>query len=111
MAVLEERTVFFMASYHSILHYACQCMVSHQLSRHKERHYPTDELDVQFDPIFISSVIWNINAEILAKTFMEEVALSSGMTAVIVVDVDRKFRSVFDDMCAELKSTYGHLLS
>ena len=40
---------------------------------------------------FISSVVWNINAEVIAKTFMEEVALSFGMTSVIVVDTDRKF--------------------
>ena len=51
----------------------------------------------------ISSFIWNINVEILEKIFMEEVALLFGMTSVIVVDVDRKFRSVFDNMCKALK--------
>ena len=34
---------------------------------------------------------------------MEEVDLSFGMTAVIVVDTDIKFISVFKDMCTELK--------
>ena len=51
----------------------------------------------------ISSVVQNINAEIIAKTFMEEVDLSFGMKAVIVVDADSKFRSVFEDMCKSLK--------
>ena len=44
---------------------------------------------------FISSVFCNINAEILANTFMEVVSLSFGLTAVIVVDADSKFRSFF----------------
>ena len=39
----------------------------------------------------VLSVVQNINAEILAKTFMEKVALLFGMTAAIVVDTDRKF--------------------
>ena len=43
----------------------------------------------------ISSVVWNINVDIITKTFMEEVALSFGMTSVVVVDADRKFRSFF----------------
>ena len=51
----------------------------------------------------ISSVVWNINVEILAKTFMEEFSLQFGMKAVIVVDADSKFRSVFEDTCKALK--------
>ena len=51
----------------------------------------------------ISSVVRNINAEILANTFMEKVALPSGMTSVIAVDADSKFSSVFEDMCTALK--------
>ena len=56
MAVSEERTVFFMDSYHAILYYEFQYMVSCPLGQHQERHYPTDELDVRFDPVcyFIS---------------------------------------------------------
>ena len=56
MVFWKYRTVFFMESYHAILHYACRYMVSQTPSRHQERHYPNDELDVQFDPIcyFIS---------------------------------------------------------
>ena len=42
--------------------------------------------------LFISLFVRNINPEILAKTFMKEVDLSFGMTAVIVVDADSKFR-------------------
>ena len=51
----------------------------------------------------ISSVFCNINAEILANTFMEVVSLSFGLTAVIVVDADSKFISVFEEMCTALK--------
>ena len=58
----------------------------------------------------ISSVVWNMYAKILAKTFMEEVALSFIITAVIVVDSDRKFGSVFEDMCKALKDTCFHSL-
>ena len=61
-------------------------MVSRTPSQHQERHCSTDELDVRFDPIFISSFDWNINAEVLAKTFMEELELLFGMTEVIAVD-------------------------
>ena len=51
----------------------------------------------------ISSIVKNINAEILSKTFMEEVALSFGMKAVIVVDADSKFRGIFEETCTALK--------
>ena len=34
---------------------------------------------------------------------MEEVTLSFVMTAVIVVDADIKFQSIFEDMCKSLK--------
>ena len=51
----------------------------------------------------ISSVLQNINAGIIANTFMEEVYLSFGMTALIVVDADSKFWSDFEDMCKALK--------
>ena len=43
----------------------------------------------------ISSVVWNINAEVIATTYMEDVALSFGMIAV-VVDADSKFKSIFE---------------
>ena len=56
-----------------------------------------------FTQFFISSAVQNINAEIHAKTFKEDVALSFGMTAVIVVDIDSKFQRVFEDMCKVLK--------
>ena len=95
MAVLEELTLFFMAIYHAILNYACRYMVSRPLSQYQERHYPIDELFFNLTQFVISSVVQDINAEILAKTFMEEVALSFGMAEVIVVDADRIFRSFF----------------
>ena len=53
--------------------------------------------------VVISSLIRNINTKILAKNLMEEVALSFWMTAVIVVDAESKFISVFEDMCTALK--------
>ena len=52
---------------------------------------------------FISSIVQNINTEILAKTFMEKVVLSLGITALIVVEADNKFKSVFEEICTALK--------
>ena len=51
----------------------------------------------------ISSIVHNINAEIFAKTFMEDISLSFGMTELIVLDADIKFRSIFEDMCKAFK--------
>ena len=50
-----------------------------------------------------SSAVRNINAEVISKTFMENLALLFGMTAVVVVDADSKFRSIFEEMCTALK--------
>ena len=58
----------------------------------------------------ISSVVWNINEDILVKTFMEELALSSVMTAVIVVGSDGKFRSFLRKCAHHLKYMYVHSL-
>ena len=51
----------------------------------------------------ISSVVRNINAEVLAKTFMEDVELSFDITSVVVVDSDSKFRSILEEMFTSLK--------
>ena len=51
----------------------------------------------------IFSVVHNINAEVLAKTFMENVVLPFGITAVVVVDADSNVRSIFEEMCTALK--------
>ena len=52
-----------------------------------------------FTQFVISSVVRNINAEVLAKTFMEDVPLFLGMTELVVVfDADIKFRSIFEEM-------------
>ena len=75
MAVLVDLTVFFMAGYDDILHYACQYMVSRSLGQHQKRHYPNDELYARSDPIFILSLVPNINEDIFAKNFMDEFAL------------------------------------
>ena len=52
---------------------------------------------------FISSVVRNINVEILANTFMEGFALSFGMTSLGIVDADSKFWGVFEEKCKALK--------
>ena len=51
----------------------------------------------------------NINAEFLAKTFMEDIAMFFGMTDMVVVDSDSKFRSIFEEMCTALKIHYWPL--
>ena len=57
----------------------------------------------QFGFLWTRYLIYSTTKRYLANTFMEEVALSFGMTSVIVVDADRKLRSVFEDMCTALK--------
>ena len=57
----------------------------------------------------ISSVVDNINVEVLAKAFMEDVALLFGMISVVVVDADSKFRSIFEEMCTALKINFWTL--
>jgi len=51
----------------------------------------------------ISSVVENLTAEVLAQALMEDVVLTFGMVAVVVVDADSKFLHVFEEMCTELK--------
>ena len=50
----------------------------------------------------IPIVVADPNAEILAKLFMEQVVLSFGMVAIVVVDADSKFLGVFMVMCKAL---------
>ena len=50
----------------------------------------------------IFSAVRNIDAEVLAKAFMEDIALLFGITAVVVVDADSKFRSISEEMCTAL---------
>ena len=75
MAVLEDITVFFMASYNDILHYACRYMDLPVTWSTPKKYYPNDELDARSDPIFILSLVPNINEDIFAKNFMDEFAL------------------------------------
>ena len=50
----------------------------------------------------ISIIVDDARSEILAKLFMEQVVLSFGMVAVVVVDADGKFLSLFEKMCSAL---------
>ena len=50
----------------------------------------------------VSILVENATSEVLAKLFMEHVVLSFGMVAVVVVDADSKFLSVFQAMCTAL---------
>ena len=60
-------------------------------------------LCLRFSSLVYKMTVQNINAEILAKTFMEGVALSFVMIEVIFLGADRKFSSVLEEMCTELK--------
>ena len=51
----------------------------------------------------ISTIVKNPNSLELAKCFMEQVLLSYGMCSVVAVDADSKFKSVFEEMCKQLK--------
>jgi hypothetical protein len=51
----------------------------------------------------VSTIVKNPNALELAKLFMEQVLLSYGMCSVVAVDADSKFKSVFEEMCTQLK--------
>ena len=53
----------------------------------------------------VSSVTFDTKATVLAKLFMEDVILSFGMVAVVVVDADSRFRGVFEEVCTILKIT------
>ena len=50
----------------------------------------------------IFMLIKDTRAENLAKLFMEQVVLSFGMVAVVVVDADNKFLQLFKKMCLKL---------
>ena len=52
----------------------------------------------------VSSITFNTEATVLARLFMEDVVLSFGMVAFVVVDADSRFRSVFEEVCTILKS-------
>lgn len=47
----------------------------------------------------VSIVVSNANSTVLAKLFMEQVVLTFGMVAVVVVDADSKFLGNFSAMC------------
>ena len=57
----------------------------------------------------ISSVTTITTAESLAKLFMEEVVLSYGMIAILVVDADSWFNGNFEAMCKILRITSWQL--
>ena len=52
--------------------------------------------------LVISIIVDDACSEILAKLFIEQVVLSFGMVAVVVVDADGKFLSLFENMCLAL---------
>ena len=57
----------------------------------------------------VSSVIENPIAASLAQLFMEDVVLTFGMVAVVVVDADSKFLGEFEEMCKALKMIFWPL--
>ena len=57
----------------------------------------------------ISILVHEAISEILAKLFMEQVVLSFGMVAVVVVDADSKFLDLFKAMCVALDIVFWPL--
>ena len=57
----------------------------------------------------ILSIKTDTKAESLAKLFMEEVVLSFGMVALVLVDADRRFRGAFEEMFKCLQITFWNL--
>ena len=56
---------------------------------------------------FVISILVNdARSEVLAKLFMEQVVLSFGMVAVVVVDADSKFLNVFEKMWVSIGSHF-----
>ena len=93
-----------MASYHVILHYAFRYIwsPSHLVDTRKDTIQLMNSM-CYLTHFVTSSFVQNINRKILENNFIEGVALSFGMTALIVMVTDRKFRSVFEDMYTALK--------
>ena len=52
----------------------------------------------------ISQITHDATSETLSKFFMENGVLTFGMVAIVIVDADRKFRHLFEEMCASLKT-------
>ena len=57
----------------------------------------------------VSTLVDDATSENLARLFMENVVLSFGMVAVVVVDADSKFLNDFKTMCDVLKITFWPL--
>ena len=51
----------------------------------------------------VSYILIDTRSEDLSISFMEQVILTYGMVAVVVVDADSWFRSTFESMCKLLK--------
>ena len=56
-----------------------------------------------FTQFIVSCIITDTQAVAFIKIFMEQVVLNFGMVAVVVVDVDGRFRNTFEAMCKILK--------
>ena len=53
----------------------------------------------------VSCLTTTTTAEALGKLFMEDVVLTFGMVAIVVVDAGSRFRGTFEAMCKILKLT------
>ena len=58
-----------------------------------------------------SAIIMETNAEHLAKIFMDNSVILFGLVAILVVGTDRRFKSIFKDVCAVLVIIYCPLVS
>ena len=50
----------------------------------------------------VSILVTEANSEMLGKLFMEQVIFTFGIVAVVVVDANRKFLHLFEEMCKVL---------
>ena len=57
----------------------------------------------------VSSLLHDPTTAVLAEVFMQEVVLSFGVVAVVVVDADNKFCGTFEEACNTLKITFWTL--
>ena len=57
----------------------------------------------------VSSLVSDASSSVLAQVFMENVILTFGIVAVVVVDADSKFLGVFKTMCSILKIKFWPL--
>ena len=76
------------------------------LNEHEDRGHILNCM-CDFTRFIVSCILIDTRSEALSNFFMEQVILTFGMVAVVVVDADSRFRSTFEAMCELLKLTFS----